>query len=76
MLLPEMARALRAWRIDRGWSQEELARRAGVAHRTIYELEAGRRPQPYPSTRKKIADALGIVPSDITELADGQGSGP
>jgi transcriptional regulator with XRE-family HTH domain len=37
---PEQSRAARAWL---GWSQKELARRAGVALNTVHEFEIGRR---------------------------------
>jgi len=34
---------------------------------TVYEMEAGRRPQPRGSTLRKLADALGV---DLTELTE------
>jgi len=49
-------------------SIRELASRAGVAPRTIVEVEAGRR-VPYFVTARKIAHALGVEPRDIEELA-------
>ncbi len=54
-------------RKSRGLSQRELAERASVSPATIYELEAGRRPQPRGSTLRKLADALGI---DVSELVE------
>jgi transcriptional regulator with XRE-family HTH domain len=37
---PEQSRAARGWL---GWSQKNLAERAGVALNTVYEFEKGRR---------------------------------
>ncbi len=54
-------------RTSRGLSQRELAERASVSPATIYELEAGRRPQPRGSTLRKLAGALGI---DVSELVE------
>ena len=67
-----MPRALRAIRLDRGWSQEELADQAGVDAATIVRLERGRGRRPYPGTRKRIADALGVAVSDVQEFANGE----
>ena len=39
-MTPEQARAARAWL---GWSQTELARRAGVSLSTVQDFERGRR---------------------------------
>src|SRR5215217_5778034 len=43
----------------RGWSQVELAERAGVSAFTVTEIETGRR-EPRPSTLRKLANALGV----------------
>jgi len=40
MLAPEQSRAARGW-LD--WSQEELAKRAGVSPSTVRDFEKGRR---------------------------------
>lgn len=40
MLSPEQSRAARAW-LD--WSQEQLAKRAGVSLSTVRDFEKGRR---------------------------------
>jgi transcriptional regulator with XRE-family HTH domain len=61
------AMPLRVWRIRAGFSQEELARRAGVAPKTITQAECGR-VRPHPRTRKRIADALGMAIADIREF--------
>jgi transcriptional regulator with XRE-family HTH domain len=52
-------------RKDRGWSQKQLAKHANVSPATVYELEVGRRPQPRGNTLKKLADALGVKPTQL-----------
>ncbi len=54
-------------RKSRGLSQRELAERASVSPATVFELEAGRRPQPRGSTLRKLAGALGV---DVSELVE------
>jgi len=56
--------ALRGFRRARSYSQEELARRAGLAKRTIANLEAGV-VVPRPSTLRLIAGALAIDPTEL-----------
>ncbi len=51
--------ALRAWRAERGWSQEELAQRAGCSPTLIALIETGKR-QPSLETARRIARALGL----------------
>lgn len=47
-------------------SQEELASRAGVSRATIADLELGKR-KPQPKTRRKLAEALGVEPHQLSE---------
>jgi lambda repressor-like predicted transcriptional regulator len=47
-----------------GWSVHEFAKRAGVDFNTVKLYLKGMR-RPYPSTRKKMADALGIRLEDL-----------
>ena len=56
---------LREIRLDRGYSQQELADMTGVARDTISKLETGDRPNPYPRTLRKLAEALGVSVADI-----------
>src|SRR5436305_1222655 len=58
---------LRALRTRAGMSQEDLALLAGVGVRTIGNLEAGRT-APRPSTRRVLADALGLDGADRSEF--------
>ncbi len=55
-------------RNKRGWSQAELARRAGINASSMSRIEKGIEPA-YPKRGKKIADALGWEgePSELFE---------
>ncbi len=58
---------LREVRLRRFLSQRELARRAGVAQRTIVEAEAGRQ-VPHAKTMRKLAEALDVDPMEVDEF--------
>jgi transcriptional regulator with XRE-family HTH domain len=51
---------LKAIREKRGWSQSELAERAGVPYETIYRVERGTHQEPRVSIAAKLALALGV----------------
>jgi len=51
---------IRAFRSQRGWSQNELASRAGVKQPTLQRIEASKRQDPGFSIVARIAHALGI----------------
>jgi transcriptional regulator with XRE-family HTH domain len=55
---------MQEWRFRRAYSLRELAARSGVSYRSLALLERGRR-QPRPSTRRKIAVALGVEPWQV-----------
>ncbi len=55
---------LRELRERNALSQRDLARLAGVAANTVLDVEKGRR-RPRPSTRRKLAKALDVLPRDI-----------
>ena len=59
---------LRTLRLNAGLTQQELARLAGVSVETIVRLEGGRGRRPFPGTRRRIAEALGVPISEIDEL--------
>ena len=57
---------VREWRELKALTQEDLERLSGVTQSTISQLENpqhGRKS--YPSTRRKLAAALGIRPDDL-----------
>lgn len=56
-----------ALRLELGWSQSQLARRAGVARATIGELESGQNALPAADTLLRLADALAADPWVIVE---------
>lgn len=56
-------RHLRALRIAKGLSQEELVKRAGISRPTLTKAEHGRRP--HHLFLKAIADALGVTVDDL-----------
>ncbi len=58
---------LREVRLSKLWSQRELARRSGVAERTIVSIEKGQRP-PRLVTMRKLADALGVDWREVAEF--------
>jgi transcriptional regulator with XRE-family HTH domain len=61
-------------RTQRGWSQAELARRAGLNNSTLSHIESGRF-VPYPGQLAKIARAFGITDANsapLMEAADEQ----
>lgn len=60
---------LRELRRNRALSIADLAKLARVSTRTIFEIEHALR-SPHPSTRRKLAAALGVEPSEI-EWPDG-----
>ena len=55
--------ARREMRQQRGWSQRELAKRAGIRHATIVALERGASPRL--DTLAKLAHAFGVK---VTQL--------
>ena len=59
---------LRELRLDAGYSQAELAERAGLTREAISLLETGKR-NPYPRTVRKLAGVLGVDPSELVKGA-------
>jgi len=56
---------IRKYRLERGFSQEKLARLADLAFPTIAKIESGETPNPTIDTVKKIAAALGMSIDDL-----------
>ena len=50
---------LRPLRLERAWTQEDLAKAAGISTGTVLRLEKGAR-APFPTTVRKLAEALGV----------------
>lgn len=57
---------LRELRERASLSQMELAERSGVSRATIADLERDKR-TPHPRTRRKLAEALGVDPHELSE---------
>ncbi len=63
----DLAAAVRGRRVDLGLSQADLASRAGVSRKWVYEFEAGK-PTAELGLILRVLDALGLV----LELAPGE----
>ena len=46
-------------------TQEQLAKAAGISHRTLVNIETKRVTEPHFSTILKLAEALGVEPSEL-----------
>ncbi|MBI3847547.1 MAG: helix-turn-helix transcriptional regulator [Planctomycetes bacterium] len=62
--LVAFAERVRALRVAHGWSQEELAHRAGRHFTFVSQLERAER-SPGLMTIVQVADALGVDPGDL-----------
>ena len=51
---------LKKSRKKKGWSQEKLAREAGISYQTLIKIEQGRIKNPRLDTLIKLAKALGV----------------
>jgi transcriptional regulator with XRE-family HTH domain len=58
---------MRQLRLERGWTVEDLASRAGVSARTVYSIES-RAHRPRRATARVLGIALGC---DADDLVDG-----
>lgn len=67
----EVGARIAALRKERGWSQERLAKEAGVSARTVYSVEKGER-DTQPAKQRAIFDALGVAePQDGDLVIEG-----
>lgn len=55
-------------RTELGWSQTELAKRAGLHQSTVSEIESGAWPRD--PTKARLAQALGVDPHDVWPLSE------
>jgi len=51
---------LKRLRLKKGWSQERLAREAGISYITLVKIERGNIQNPKLETLMKLAKALGV----------------
>lgn len=58
---------LKAWRIKRAWSQQELAQKSGVTQSMISEIESGIVTDPRLSTMRRLCGALRCMIEDMIE---------
>lgn len=61
-----MGNKIKELRLARAWTQEELAKRAGLIQNQLSNYERGKI-DPTPSILKKIARALGVDPNILTQ---------
>jgi transcriptional regulator with XRE-family HTH domain len=61
---------LKELRLDRAYSAQDLANRAGVNYRTILRLEHGES-EAQPRTVRKLAEALGVEPRELRPKREG-----
>ncbi len=59
------ATKLRTIREARALSLRELEELSGVSYNTIWRIEDGRRKRTHPRTVRKLAQALGVEPTDL-----------
>jgi predicted ATPase/transcriptional regulator with XRE-family HTH domain len=52
---------VRKLRVAAGWTQAELAERAGISERAVSDIERGLRGTVYPATARQLAAALGVT---------------
>jgi len=55
-----LAKNVKKYRIQQGWSQDKMARAANVPYSTYLKIESGVTRNPSLQTAVNIADALGI----------------
>jgi transcriptional regulator with XRE-family HTH domain len=63
----EFGARIRSLRQERGFTQEELAHRAGMSLKSVYFIETGRSQDPHWSSLKNIADALNVPVRELIE---------
>ena len=66
---PALGKAVRQLREKRGYTQTDLAAKAGVADPTLSMIERGHS-NPTWATVRDIADALGVSMGQLAKLAD------
>lgn len=59
---------IKAIRTNLGWSEAQLARKAGVSQSVINDIEAGRNNNPRIKTLWKLGHAMGVPLSDLLNI--------
>lgn len=66
---------LRGYRAQAGFTQDELAEKAGMSVRGLRNLEAGKVQRPHPRSVERLAGALGLTGADMVRFLDfGEGT--
>jgi DNA-binding XRE family transcriptional regulator len=65
LTITENVNLARAWRIHLGWTQKEVAKRAGISQSALSQIE--RTENSRSATLEKLAKAMGLA---ISQLAD------
>jgi transcriptional regulator with XRE-family HTH domain len=58
---------LKKYRAKKGWSQERLAREAGISYNTLIKIERGGIKNPKIETIIKLSRALGVSLDDLVK---------
>lgn len=64
-----LGKKLREFRADRGWTQQELAKRSGIKRGYLASIEVGLVDNPSVPVFLKLASALGISPDELYQAA-------
>ncbi len=70
----DVGRNLVRVRVLRMWTQDMVAREAGISPTTVSGVESGRISNPHFGTIRKLAHALGILPEELLSAGGGEGS--
>src|SRR5215203_2724923 len=65
---PTFGTLLKQYRSGLGFTQEELASKAGLTAKAVSALERGERKRPYPHTVRALAEALGLSEQERSSL--------
>jgi transcriptional regulator with XRE-family HTH domain len=68
-ILAVLGRNVKSYRARLEWTQEDLARQAGINRSYLAGIESGRR-NTSARTIEKLARALGVSPADLLEATD------
>jgi len=65
--LVSLGENVRVLRRRKFMTQEQLAKAAGISHRTLVNIETHKVTEPHFSTILKLAEALGVEPSQLVD---------